>query len=199
MTLIPHDWVKISLRILTVVTMAAAASPAGAALIDFESMAIDEFVTNQFESDGILFSNAVTLVAGVSLNEIAFPPSSGTNVISGLDIGPLEAVLLLGASRVSFQITTAVPARVSFFDSVDAFVGELLVAPNLEGHTQVWFDSSSPIGRVSIGDDFLGSAFFLTVDDFDFETSETPEPSTLVLIAVGLLPVAAAAARRRRG
>jgi hypothetical protein len=179
--------------------MAAVASPAGAALVDFESLAIDEFVTTQFESDGIVFSNAVTLVAGVSLNEIGFPPSSGTNVISGLDIGPLEAVLLWGASRVSFQMTTAVPARVALFDSVDALVGELLVAPNLEGHTQVWFDSSSPIGRVSIGDDILGSAFFLTVDDFDFEVSKAPEPSTLALIALGLLPVAAAAVRRRRG
>jgi hypothetical protein len=91
-----------------------------------------------------------------------------------------------------------VPTRVAFFDSVDAFVGELLLAPNMEGHTLVWFNSSSPIGRVSIGDDFLGSAFFLTVDDFDFETTATPEPSTFALIAVGLLSVAAAAVRRRR-
>lgn len=198
MTLLLRNEVKDSIRILAVVTIAAVASPASAALVDFESLAIDEFVTNQFESDGILFSNGVTLVEGVSLYEIYFPPSSGTNVISGLDLGPIEAALLWGASHVSLQITTAIPARVSYFDSLDALLGETLVAPNLGGHTLVSFDSLTPIGRVSIGDSMMGSASFLTVDDFEFEAAETPEPSTLALIVAGLLPFAAAAVRRRR-
>jgi hypothetical protein len=198
MTLIRHLCIQSSFRILALATMAAVASPAGAALIDFESLAIDEFVTNQFAGDGVVFSNGVTLVAGVSLNEFLFPPTSGTNVISGLDLGPLEAAFLAGASHVSLQITTAVTARVSFFDLVDTFLGELLVAPNMESNTLVSFDSASPIGRVSIGDDMLGSAFFLTVDDLEFESSSTPEPSTLALIALGLVSLAATGVRGRR-
>ena len=193
MTLLLRNGVKDSIRILAVVTIAAVASPASAALVDFESLAIDELVTNQFESDGILFSNGVTLVEGISLYEIYFPPSSGTNVISGLDLGPIEAALLWGASHVSLQITTAIPARVSYFDSLDALLGETLVAPNLGGHTLVSFDSLTPIGRVSIGDSMLGSASFLAVDDFEFEAAETPEP-----FVAGILPFAAAAVRRRR-
>lgn len=179
--------------------MAAFASPVRAALIDFESLALDEFVTNQFAAEGVLFGNAINLVAGITLNEIDFPPSSGTNVIAGLDLGALSATIPLGASHVSMQMTTALNASVRFFDSLDALLGEILVTPNLGGQTLVSFDSLSPIATVSIGDQATGSAFFLTVDDFEFVTSAVPEPSMLVLMIWGLLPVAAARVLRRRG
>ncbi len=178
---------------------AAVASPARAALIDFESLALDEFVTNQFAAEGVLFENAINLVAGITLNEIDFPPSSGTNVIAGLDLGALSATIPLGASHVSLQMTTALDASVRFFDSFDALLGEILVTPNLGGHTLVSFDSASPIATVSIGDVATGSAFFLTVDDFEFVTSAVPEPSMLITGIGGLLAVAAARVLRRRG
>jgi hypothetical protein len=171
-------------------------APANAALIDFESLGIDEFVTDQFAAQGILFGNAVTLVAGISLNEIDFPPSSGTNVISGLEFGPLMATLPLGASHVSLQLTTGVPAAVRFFDALDALLGESLVSENLGSNTLVSFDSLTPISSVSIGDEMFGSAFFLTVDDFE-TAAQAPEPSLLLLMAAGLLPIAVRAARRR--
>ncbi len=196
MTLKSHQ----SVRFLAVLVLSAAvASPASAALIDFDSLALDEFVTNQFSAEGIVFNNAVTLVAGISLNEIDFPPSSGTNVVSGLDLGPIEAAFPLGTSHVSLQMTTAMPARVQFFDSLDALLTEILVAPNLGAHTLVSFDSLSPIARVTVGDDWMGSAFFLTVDDVEFAASAVPEPATVTLMALGLLPLAAAVIRRRRG
>jgi hypothetical protein len=172
-------------------------APVNAAFIDFESLGIDDFVTDQFAAQGILFSNAVTLVAGISLNEIDFPPTSGTNVISGLEFGPLVASMPLGASHVSFQLTTALPAAVRFFDSFDALLGESLVAMNLGSNTPVAFDSLTPIASVSIGDEMFGQAFFLTVDDFE-AVSQAPEPSILALMALGLLPIALRAGRRRK-
>ncbi len=178
--------------------MMAVAAPASATLIDFESLGDEEEVSNQFAADGVLFENAITLRAGTSLNEIAFPPSSGLQVIAGLDLGAISAALPLGASHVSLQMTTLVDARVRFFDSLNALLGEILVAPNLGSHTLVSFDSLSPIATVSIGDQFTGSAFFLTVDDFEFITSAVPEPSMLVLGIGGLLTVAAARIRWRR-
>jgi hypothetical protein len=171
-------------------------APTRAALIDFESLALDEFVTDQFAAQGVLFGNAVTLVAGISLNEIDFPPTSGANVIGGFEFGPLVASLPLGAAHVSLKLTTGVPAAVRFFDSLDSFLGESLVGPNLGGNTLVAFDSLTPIATVSIGDEMFGSAFFLTVDDFD-AVGRAPEPSMLLLMAFGLLPVAVSVARRR--
>jgi hypothetical protein len=170
--------------------------PARAGFIDFETLGLDEFVTNQFASDGVLFGNAVTLVAGISLNEIDFPPSSGSNVISGLGSGPLTADLISEVSHVSFQITTANVARVRYFDASAVLLGEVLVDPNLGGHTLVSFDSPG-IASVSIGSQANSSAFFLTVDDFGFSGS-VPEPSTLALMICGGLPLAAARFRRRR-
>jgi hypothetical protein len=181
------------------------ASPASAAVIDFESLSLDEFVTDQFAAEGVLFSNAVNLVEGISLYDIDFPPSSGTNVIAGLDLGPIEATFPVGASFVGLQMTTALDASVQFFDVLDALLGEILVAPNLGSHTLVSFDSSSSIARVTIGDQWMGSAFFLTVDDFEFASSAVPEPtvgvpepSVLALTISGLIPLAAFGVLRRR-
>jgi hypothetical protein len=172
------------------------AAPSSAALIDFESLADLESVTNQFSSDGVVFANAVTLTAGVSLNEFDFPPSSGTKVISGLGPGPISAALTLGASQVNLQMTTSQISRVRFFDSLSAFLGEILVAPNLGSHTLVSFVSSTPIASLSIDDPVTGNAFLLTVDDFELVPSAVPEPSMAALLASGLL--AAACGLRRR-
>jgi hypothetical protein len=43
----------------------------------------------------------------------------------------------------------------------------------------------------------FGQAFFLTVDDFE-AVSQAPEPSILALMALGLLPIALRAGRRRK-
>jgi len=199
MTLKLRTFVSNGIRFLAVLFLASAvASPASAAVIDFESLALDEFVTNQFAAEGVLFSNAVNLVAGISLFDIAFPPSSGTNVIAGLDLGPIEATFPLGVSLVGLQMTTALDARVQFFDVLDALLGEILVAPNIGSHTLVSFDSSSAIARVTIGDQWMGSAFFLTVDDFEFVASAVPEPTVIVLMISGLIPIAAFHVLRRR-
>ena len=47
--------------------------------IDFESFFDGDAVTNQIS--GVTFSNATVLSAGISLNELDFPPHSGSNVI----------------------------------------------------------------------------------------------------------------------
>ena len=166
---------------------------AHAALVDFESLALAEVVTNQFAAQNVEFGNAVTLVAGISLNEIDFPPSSGVNVVSGLDDDPLTADLLVDVSHVGFQITTADIAFVRYFDSLDVLLGEVLVAPNLGGHTFVSLDGSG-ISRVSVGSQATGNAFFLTIDDFE-SSGAVPEPATVILLVSGLGPLVL---RRRR-
>ena len=172
--------------------------PADAALIDFESLGLDEIVTNQFAGEGVVFGNAVTLVAFISLNEVDFPPSSGTNVISGLGASPLAALLSPGVSHVSFQITTATIALVQFFDSLDVLLGQTTVDPNLGGHTLVAFDSPG-IASVSIAGQSSENAFFLTVDDFEFSSrNAAPEPAAVLLLVTGLACMVPTSFRRRR-
>jgi hypothetical protein len=181
---------------LVAIALACVALPAYAApIIDFESLAVDEVVTTQFAPDGALFGNAVTLVSGVSLNEIDFPPSSGTNVISGLGSGALGIGIITAAVEVSFQLTTADIAVVSYYDSASALIGQTQVAPNLGSHTLVQLHAAgAPIAGVRIASLATGDAFFLTVDDVQVTV---PEPSAFLALAVGLLPVAAAIRRHR--
>lgn len=172
----------------TLVIALASASTAHAALIDFESLGLNEVVTNQFAADGVVFGNAITLVSGITLNEFDFPPSSGSNVLSGLGNGPLTADLLFDVPHVGFQITTSDIARVRYFDSLNALLGEVLVNPNLGEHTLVSLDSPG-ISSVSVSSQASGSAFFLAVDDFEFSSHAVPEPTTVILMTCGLAPL----------
>jgi hypothetical protein len=51
---------------------------AGLISVDFEGLADSTSLTNQYA--GLLFTNASVVTAGLSLNEIEFPPRSGVNV-----------------------------------------------------------------------------------------------------------------------
>src|SRR5688500_7487854 len=64
---------------------------AAAAPIDFESFADGESLTTQIA--GLVFTNAIVLTAGISLNEFELPPASGANVAA--DDG--------GAMRIDFM------------------------------------------------------------------------------------------------
>jgi hypothetical protein len=187
------EWGSLA-SLAAVVATSSAASAASNVSIDFESLALDEFVTNQFADQLVIFGNAVTLVSGISLNEIDFPPTSGVNVISGLGAGPLGAAFVQPAHFVAFSITTADTAVVRYYDTTATLLGQSLVDANLGSSSRVEFDTA---GQVIAGLTFsslaTNNAFFLTVDDFE---AAIPEPSALLAMAVGLLPIAFAVRRR---
>jgi hypothetical protein len=66
--------------------------------IDFESLADSDSVTNQFP--GLTFSHTTVLTAGVSLNELEFPPHSGGNVVLD-DGGPITIAFTTPQGEVS--------------------------------------------------------------------------------------------------
>jgi hypothetical protein len=188
----------------------ALARPADAApvTIDFESLAEFELVTNQFAADGIVFGNLIVLEAFSSLNEIDFPPTSGVHALSGLDPGAALIDFLLPASLFSVQLITADDALVQAFGAGDVLLDSLLVAPNLASPTQVEFLRASPeIEYVTVASQLTGNAFPLTLDDVVFDTAAPapepgvpiPEPSGLLLLAAGLVPVSRAIRGRRNG
>ena len=82
--------------------------------LDFESLTDGEFVTTQFP--GLTFSNAIVLTAGVSVNELEFPPQSGNHMISDID-GRLS--ISFGTLATSFGgfFTYRLPLTLETFDS----------------------------------------------------------------------------------
>ena len=160
--------------------------------IDFEGLADGTAITNQFP--GVVFSNATAVSAGASLNEVEFPPHSGTNVAFDLG-GPI--VLTFSSLALSFDgfFTYAASLTITPFDQSD---NPLPVVPSSFSNNFV--SSGNPpneelsasfaggISRIVITGDQAGSSF--TLDDvtinFAPQAANVPEPATLFLLSIGI-------------
>lgn len=169
--------------------------------IDFETLSDSEVVTNQYAGLGVTFSNAIAYTAGISLNEVDFPPHSGLNVVSD-NGGPMGVTFSAPQANVSAYFTYTVPLTLSFYDALN----------NLEGTVNSAFSSNfvssgnppneflsfawvSGISEVVITGDPSGSSFVM--DDLTF--TPVPEPATLFLLLSGLLGIAGYRIVGRRG
>jgi hypothetical protein len=178
------------------------AIPSHAYLINFESVSdnigIGVSVTNQFSSLGITFDNATALTAGISLNEIDFPPLSGATVVSNLANGIMSLIFTVPVSDAVGYFTYDTPDGGLLISAYDAF-GSLLGTVNslFNNNTADSFGdigSTSneslhvfglgPIARLDI--DPNGGDF--TLDDFTATpvSASVPEPGSLLLMASGL-------------
>jgi len=75
-----------------------------AAYIDFEDIPDLTSVNDFYATNGIHFSNAISLTAGFSLNEFDYPPHSGSVAI-GDDFAPIEMTFNGSASNISAYFT----------------------------------------------------------------------------------------------
>lgn len=169
--------------------------------LDFENLTDLEAVDSQFE--GLSFQNAIALATGISLNELEFPPRSGSVVISD-DGAPITILFSSPVPSVSGSFTYTTPLTLTAFDAANQQVaqaisafgnnlaclagppcsGDLASSPNeLLGVT-----FASGIFSLTIVGDRLGGSFAL--DDLVLGAAETiPEPPSiyLSLIALGAL------------
>lgn len=164
----------------------------GAISIDFESLGDSESVTNQFSGLGVTFTNATVLTAGISLNEIEFPPHSGDNVVFD-DGGAMTGIFSQPVIEVGGSFTYGVPITLTAFDALNNQVGSVT-----SSFTENFVSSGNPpneflqvvfasgIARVTITGDNLGGSFVM--DDFTFTPAQQPipEPSTYLLMLTGL-------------
>jgi len=165
---------------------------AGTITLDFERFPDSTILTNQYP--GVMFTDAIILTAGISLNEFEFPPHSGVNVASD-NTGPITLTFASTITSFSGYFTYAEPLTVdafgptnnlvasatSAFSNNEALSGDTGSSPN--EFLQVSF--AGGINSVTITGDPAGASF--TLDDATYTKggSSVPEPSTNVLVILG--------------
>ncbi len=176
-------------------------------VIDFEGLNDGDSVTTQYA--GVTFSNAAVLTAGITLNELEFPPHSGSNVVfdSGgpMTIDFADPILSFGgyftyAEALSLDAFDAgsnlVASASSAFGSNMALSGDPGSSP--DEFLDVTF--ATGISSVTITGDPAGGSFVL--DDATITPiggpESVPEPVTSVPLAIAAIALAAVF-RRRRG
>jgi|MudIll2142460700_1097286.scaffolds.fasta_scaffold105518_2 hypothetical protein len=164
-------------------------------VIDFESLADSDPVTNQYNTLGLTFSNATALSAGVSLNELEFPPLSGTNVVFD-DGGPMIIDFSTLVTSAGGYFTYVSLLTISAFDSLNNLLGTI----NSSASANHVSSGNSPneflqiafavgISQLVITGDPAGTSF--TLDDFTATPLVgVPEPSMLLLLGGGLMGLA---------
>lgn len=174
----------------------AVALPAAGMTIGFDDLGDATAVTTQYA--GLTFGDATAVTAGLSLNELEFPPRSGSNVVFD-DGGPLTISFATPVRSVFGYFTHATSLTLSFvpFDVAEvlgpvtsafaanlALSGDAGAVPNeLLGTT-----SLGGISAVTISGDPAGASF--TLDDLAYEplrSGSVPEPTTLLLVAAGVV------------
>ena len=196
---------RISLDAAAFLCAAALASAnASAVSIDFETLADGAAVTNQFAGAGLTFSNAISLKAGISLNELEFPPHSGSVVVSD-DGGPMTLLFASPVTKVSAFFTYAKPLTLTAWDALDVALDDSTLSlystnaalsgdPGSSPNEFLELVFASGISKLTVTGDAGGGSFVL--DDLSFTPTAVPipEPATAVLMAVAL---AGLLARRR--
>lgn len=180
---------------------------AGIINVDFDTLTDGDSVTSQFA--GMVFTNTSVLTAGVSLNELEFPPKSGSNV--GFDAsGPVTINFTAPVLNFKAYFTYLQPLFVRAFNASNNVVGSVssLYSSNLALSGDVGsvpnelleMSYAGGIKSISISGDPGGSSFVL--DDISVETlsiSTVPEPAHMAVLLIGLIGLVAASRFGRQG
>lgn len=169
---------------------------------DFESFSSGDSVGGAIA--GLTFTNATIGSAGLSLNEIEFPPQSGSNAV--IDIGgAITIVFATPVNLVGAFLTYAAPLTLEAYDSASNLLGSVsgafgsnYVTSGNAPNEFLSLSSASGISRVVFTADPAGGSFVL--DDLTYDRRSgggtVPLPGTALLLVAAV--AAAGAARRHR-
>ena len=178
---------RIALGLLSLAVLLPAERARGDSFaLDFDSFSDSTPLTNQYSSLGLTFSNATVISAGISLNELDFPPHSGTNVAFD-DGGPINLNFEFPATFVGAYFTYLQPLTIDAFNSHGQLVASAISIYSANdvssGNPPNEFlsVSASDIADVTFTASPIGGSF--TMDDL---TLNIPEPSPLLLVGTGI-------------
>ena len=184
---IPLVW----LAVLLAFSLPAAAGPI---TVGFDDAFLADGDVLAAQYDGLVFTNAIVLTAGIGLNEVDFPPRSAFNVASD-DGGPVAILFGAPVGIVEGYFTYAVPLTMRAFDAAGRLLGTVTSAcssslapdPGCGPNELLRIVSNGGIAMVSITGDEFGNSF--TLDDLTYTSAgpqaPVPEPATLTLLALG--------------
>lgn len=160
-------------------------------ILPFEDLSDSTPVTNQYSGLGVIFSKAIILTEGTSLNEFEFPPRSGVQVVSD-DGGPMTINFTTPVLNVGGYFTYAVPLTLSFYDTLNNLEGTVASAfssnmafsgdPGSNPNEFLSFAWAPGISSMVIAGDPEGDSF--TMDDLT--ATPVPAPGTLLLLGSGV-------------
>lgn len=200
----------------------AAPQSAHAVLITFEGLNDFEVVTNQYFAQGVSFNSVTAAVAPPdgTLNEIDFPPVSGTTLVTNEidtdndsipdDLGSISLTFdSLFYKTVSGYFTygdyqlTGDSLSVAVYSPTD-FVNPLLVLTVLENLGSPAFLEFSGMGPIAALIASGGSGSYFTLDDLAFSDPDlpsggavVPEPTTMALVSLGGLGLLSHRSRKK--
>lgn len=170
--------------------------PAQASIIniDFEGVVDGTDISSIYSSQGVTFNNSIVITAGISLNELEFPPHSGLNAATD-NFGPITLTFSSPVSAFSGFFTYAEPLTLVGYDSQNhplvssaSALAQNYTSSGNPTNEAIGISAPSGIDHIIITGDPGGGSF--VVDDIAFDTtivtSQTPEPSTLLCFAGGL-------------
>lgn len=168
---------------------ATASAVADPITLNFESLKDNTKVTTQFA--GLTFTNATALTAGVTLNELEFPPKSGSNVVFN-DGGAMT--ITFTAPLLSFEAYFTYDSRLTItaFDDKgnqigslsSQFLNNLALSGGAGSKPNELLSLSSVAGITKIVISTTGS-FVLDDLKYNAQAAPVPEPTTLALMLGG--------------
>jgi hypothetical protein len=157
--------------------------PLAADTIDFEGFPDSTSLTTQYP--GLIFSDALIISAGASLDETDFPPESGINVV--LDNGgPITIDFLTPITDFSAFFTYTEQLTLTGFDSADNPVASAtslffsnFVSSGNPPDEVISLSDVPGMSSVTIAGDPAGNSF--TMDDMSFtpQLTSVPEPALI--------------------
>lgn len=167
--------------------------PAKATVLTFDGLPDNLSLSN--EIPGLNFSGATVLTAGLSLNEFDFPPISGANVAASLT-NLLEITFLGLTDTVSGYFTYGDSLSLSIYD----INGGLLANSQSAGGNNLGSNELITLSGQGISLLRVSSNSNFTLDDLSFSNAAAgvPEPTTIVLLAIGALGLRMSRFKRNR-
>ena len=166
--------------------------PAKATVLTFEGLPDNLSLSNEFS--GLTFNGATVLTAGLSLNEFDFPPISGDNVVVSLT-NLLEITFLDLTDTVSGYFTYGDLLSLSSYD----INGRLLATSQSAGVNNLGSNELITLSGQGISLLRVSSNSNFTLDDLSFSNAvAVPEPTTIVLLAIGALGLRMSRCNRNR-